>query len=102
MKKGDMFEAVVETIDFPNKGMLYVDGERVIVKNAIPGQKIRFVINKKRKGKCEARLLEVLEKSPLERTEDACPHFGVCGTARLAGGIPCGAERFRSGGKAAC
>ena len=66
-----MFEAVVETIDFPNKGMLYVDGERVIVKNAIPGQKIRFVINKKRKGKCEARLLEVLEKSPLERTEDA-------------------------------
>ena len=90
----DLFEAVVETIDFPNKGMLYVDGERVIVKNAIPGQKIRFVINKKRKGKCEARLLEVLEKSPLERTEDACPHFGVCGTARLAGGIPCGAERF--------
>ena len=79
MKKGDMFEAVVETIDFPNKGMLYVDGERVIVKNAIPGQKIRFVVNKKRKGKCEARLLEVLEKSPLERTEDACPHFGVCG-----------------------
>ena len=74
-----MFEAVVETIDFPNKGMLYVDGERVIVKNAIPGQKIRFVVNKKRKGKCEARLLEVLEKSPLERTEDACPHFGVCG-----------------------
>ena len=55
-----MFEAVVETIDFTNKGMLYVDGERVIVKNAIPGQKIRFVINKKRKGKCEARLLEVL------------------------------------------
>lgn len=79
MKKGDIFEAVVETIDFPNKGMLYVDGERVIVKNAIPRQKVRFVINKKRKGKCEARLLEVLEKSPLERTEDACPHFGVCG-----------------------
>ena len=51
MKKGDMFEAVVETIDFPNKGMLYVDGERVIVKKAITGQKIRFVINKKRKCK---------------------------------------------------
>lgn len=77
-----MFEAVVETIDFPNKGMLYVDGERVIVKNAIPGQKIRFVINKKRKGKCEARLLEVLEshrwreqKMPariLEFAEAAC------------------------------
>ena len=79
MKKGDMFEAVVETIDFPNKGILHVDGERVIVKNAIPGQKVRFVVNKKRKGKCEARLLEVLEKSPLERTDGACPHFGICG-----------------------
>ena len=50
MKKGDMYEAVVETIDFPNKGILHVDGERVIVKNAIPGQKVRFVVNKKRKG----------------------------------------------------
>ena len=79
MKKGDMFEAVVETIDFPNKGMLHVDGERVVVKNAIPGQKVRFVVNKKRKGKCEGRLLEVLEKSSLERSEGACPHFGICG-----------------------
>lgn len=74
-----MFEAVVETIDFPNKGMLYVDGRAGHRQECYSGAKIRFVINKKRKGKCEARLLEVLEKSPLERTEDACPHFGVCG-----------------------
>ena len=56
MKKGDYCEAVVETIEFPNKGVLHIDGERVIVKNALPGQTIRFVINKKRKGKCEGRL----------------------------------------------
>ena len=37
------------------------------------------MINKKRNGKCEGRLLEVLEASPLEQSEDACPHFGVCG-----------------------
>ena len=57
--------SVVEKIDFPNKGILHVDGERVIVKNAVPGQKVRFVINKKRKGKCEGRLLEVVEHSPI-------------------------------------
>ena len=68
MKKGDICEAVVEKIDFPNKGILHVDGERVIVKNAVPGQKVRFVINKKRKGKCEGRLLEVVEHSPIEHT----------------------------------
>ena len=79
MKKGEIYEAVVEKIEFPNKGILHVEEEKVIVKNAIPGQKVRFVINKKRKGKCEGRLLEVLEASPLEQSEDACPHFGVCG-----------------------
>lgn len=79
MKKGEIYEAVVEKIEFPNKGILHVEEEKVIVKNAIPGQKVRFVINKKRKGKCEGRLLEVLEASSLEQSEDACPHFGVCG-----------------------
>ena len=79
MKKGEIYEAVVEKIEFPNKGILHVEEEKVIVKNAIPGQKVRFVINKKRNGKCEGRLLEVLEASPLEQSEDACPHFGVCG-----------------------
>ena len=79
MKKGEIYEAVVEKIEFPNKGIVHVGEEKVIVKNAIPGQKIQFVINKKRNGKCEGRLLEVLEASPLEQSEDACPHFGVCG-----------------------
>ena len=79
MKKGEIYEAVVEKIEFPNKGILHVEEEKVIVKNAIPGQKVRFVINKKRNGKCEGRLLEVLEASPLEQSEDVCPHFGVCG-----------------------
>ena len=79
MKKGDYCEAVVETIEFPNKGVLISTEKRVIVKNALPGQTIRFVINKKRKGKCEGRLLEVLAPSSLEQTEGTCPHFGICG-----------------------
>ena len=79
MKKGDICEARVEYIEFPNKGVLHIDGEKVIVKNAIPGQLVRFVVNKKRKGKCEGRLIEVLEASVLERPEGTCPHFGTCG-----------------------
>ena len=50
MKKGEIYEGVVERIDFPNKGRVHVEGETVTVKNAIPGQKIRFQINKKRKN----------------------------------------------------
>ena len=65
MKKGEIYEAIVEKVEFPNKGIVHVGEEKVIVKNAIPGQKIQFVINKKRNGKCEGRLLEVLEASVL-------------------------------------
>ena len=79
MKKGEIYEGIVEKIDFPNKGILMIDGERVVVKNAVPGQKIQCVITKRRKGKSEARVLEVLERSPLELPEHACPHFGLCG-----------------------
>ena len=79
MKKGEIYEGIVENMDFPNKGNIYIEGERVIVKNALPGQKVRFLVNKRRKGKCEGRLLSVEESSPLERTEHPCPHFGICG-----------------------
>ena len=79
MKKGDIYEGTVEKIEFPNKGILHIDGERVVVKNAIPGQKIQCVITKRRKGKSEARTLEILAHSPAERPEEACPHFGICG-----------------------
>lgn len=79
MKKGEIFESVVERIEFPNKGILHIDGERIVVKNALPGQKVRFVVNKKRGGRCEGRLLEVTEASPLERKNGVCPHFGICG-----------------------
>ena len=81
VKKGDVGEARVEKIEFPNKGILHVGEEKVVVKNAIPGQVVQFAINKKRKGKCEGRLLQVLEPSPAELGpgEGVCPHFGICG-----------------------
>lgn len=79
MKKGEIYEGVIEKVDFPNKGYVNIDGEKVIVKNGIPGQKVRFMINKKRSGRVEGRLLEVLEKSPLEVREPVCSIFPACG-----------------------
>lgn len=78
MKKGQVYEATVERVDFPNKGIAQTGEGAVTVKNSLPGQKIRLGISKVRNGKAEGRLLEVLEKSPLE-TESTCSHFGVCG-----------------------
>lgn len=81
MKKGQVYEGIIEKVEFPNKGIVTVADEekKVIVKNGIPGQKIKFVINKMRKGKAEGRLLEVLEKSPLEQREPVCSIFPDCG-----------------------
>ncbi|WP_343209395.1 23S rRNA (uracil(1939)-C(5))-methyltransferase RlmD [Anaerolentibacter hominis] len=79
VKKGQVYEGIVDHVDFPNKGIIYIENEKVTVKNCIPGQKIRFAVNKVKNRRYEGRLLEVLEKSPLEETKDICPKFGICG-----------------------
>ena len=80
MKKGQIYEGIIETVEFPNKGKIYLPGEEkpVIVKNGIPGQKVRFSVNKIRGGRAEGRILEILESSPKE-IPSPCPHFGLCG-----------------------
>ena len=83
MKKGEIYEGTVKKLLFPNKGIVFAEegGQvyRIILKNVLPGQKVRFVVKKKRNGKVEARLKEILEKSPLEMEAPACPHYGFCG-----------------------
>jgi len=81
MKKREVYEGIIQKVAFPNKGLVTVEGEEksVIVKNGIPGQKVKFCVNKIRKGKAEGRLLEVLEKSPLETREPVCSIFPACG-----------------------
>lgn len=46
MKKGQVYEGVIESVEFPNKGIVNVSQEdrRVIVKNGVPGQKVRFSV----------------------------------------------------------
>jgi len=55
MKKGQIYEGIIERVDFPNKGIVFVPEEEqyVTVKNGIPGQKIRFMINKFKRGNAE-------------------------------------------------
>lgn len=79
MKKGEIYEGVIEKVDFPNKGIVMVGDQKVTVKNGMPGQRVRFMINKKRSGRAEGRLLEVLEKSSLETREPVCNIFPECG-----------------------
>lgn len=81
MKKGQIFEGIIEKVEFPNKGLVYVPEEEktVIVKNGIPGQRVRFIIQKYKKGMAQGRILEVTEKSELETREPVCKEFPDCG-----------------------
>jgi tRNA/tmRNA/rRNA uracil-C5-methylase (TrmA/RlmC/RlmD family) len=78
MKKGEIYEGVITDYDFPNKASLKLpkgDGSG----DAVKVQKVRFMITKKKSGMAEGRVLELLEKSPLEDGEELCPYFGLCG-----------------------
>ncbi|MBP3217859.1 MAG: 23S rRNA (uracil(1939)-C(5))-methyltransferase RlmD [Lachnospiraceae bacterium] len=83
MKKGEIVEGVIESVRYPNKGLMQgrtENGEEALccVKNTVPGQRVRARAGKKKGGAVEAQLLEVLEKAPGE-IEPPCPLFGACG-----------------------
>lgn len=79
MKKGEQLSGTVTEVKFPNKAVVQcADGSVCIVKNGLPGQKISFVVTKKRNGQAQGRLLEVLEPAANE-IQSPCPHFGICG-----------------------
>lgn len=52
--------------------------KKVVMKGGITGQKVNVLIQKKRKDKIQAKILEVVEKSPLE-TQNVCKQYGRCG-----------------------
>lgn len=64
--------------DYPARGIVLSDDREVRVRDALPGQKVRYRITKKNSHRCEAMLLDVLEHSEQEIAAD-CPHFGRCG-----------------------
>ncbi|MCR4947293.1 MAG: 23S rRNA (uracil(1939)-C(5))-methyltransferase RlmD [Lachnospiraceae bacterium] len=93
MKKGNIYTGIVERVDFPNKCIVrptgdengadnaeeFPDGEKVVIKNAIPHQTVRFRLTKKRKGKFEGMLIDVVKPADNELLQPKCSHFGECG-----------------------
>ncbi len=80
MKKGVEYTGEVIKLKFPNKGIVDCGDEGVaIVKGVLKGQRVRFVVSKKRSEYSLGRLREVEKKSELEDALPLCPHFGLCG-----------------------
>lgn len=71
IRRGEIVTLDISGYAFGGKGVAKIpmeNGEYVVfVDNAFPGQKVSARIAKKRKRHAEAKLLEVLERSPLEK-----------------------------------
>ena len=82
VKKGQELDLTIESLAYGGKGIARVDDFVIFVKNAIPGQKIRALIYRKRKGYGEARPLEILSESS-HAVEPRCAHFPTCGGCKV-------------------
>lgn len=77
-KQGAVLDLVIEKFADRGKSLARLGGYVVFVAGAVPGDRVRARIVKRKKSFGEARLLEVLEPSPL-RTEPRCEYFWDCG-----------------------
>jgi 23S rRNA (uracil1939-C5)-methyltransferase len=82
LKLGEIQEADVLDLAHDGRGVARVDGKAVFIEGALPGERVRFRIHKRRKHMDEAGLVEVLTPSP-DRVAPRCPHFGLCGGCSL-------------------
>jgi 23S rRNA (uracil1939-C5)-methyltransferase len=78
VKKGKELELQVERLTFGGKGLARVNGFVVFLERTIPGQRVLARITRKRSSYADAKVLQVLEDSPLAVTP-RCGHFGPCG-----------------------
>jgi 23S rRNA (uracil1939-C5)-methyltransferase len=75
-------EADVVDLAHDGRGVARVDGKAVFIDGALPGERVRFRVIKRRRQLDEAGLVEVLAASP-DRVVPACAHFGICGGCSL-------------------
>jgi 23S rRNA (uracil1939-C5)-methyltransferase len=75
-------EADIVDLAHDGRGVARVDGKAVFIEGALPGERVRFRVIKRRRQMDEAGLVDVLIASP-ERVVPRCAHFGVCGGCTL-------------------
>lgn len=78
-KKPDVFvELEIESSGFNGVSVGRIDGMVHFVEGAVPGDKVRARVTKKKKNYIECKTVEILQKST-NRIEPLCEHFEYCG-----------------------
>ncbi len=71
-ERGQELDLRVDTLAYGGNGVARLDGYVVFVAGGVPGDRVRAVVTKRKRGYAEARTVEVLEPSP-ERVEPVAP-----------------------------
>ena len=74
--------ATIDGITHEGKGIAGVQGKKVFVAGALPGEEVRFQRRKFRRNYDEAELLEVLTAAP-DRVAPRCAAYTICGGCSL-------------------
>ena len=74
--------ARIESVTHDGRGIAALEGKKVFVAGALPGETVRFQRRKRRRNFDEAELLEVIEASSA-RIEPRCAVYGTCGGCSL-------------------
>src|ERR687885_1586122 len=74
--RGAELELSVDSLAHGGAGVARLDGYVVFVQGAVPGDRVRAVVGKSKRGYAEARAVELLEPSS-ERVEPRAPHPGA-------------------------
>jgi 23S rRNA (uracil1939-C5)-methyltransferase len=82
LKPAQIQEAEVVDLAHDGRGIARVGGKAIFIDGALPGERVRFRVFKRRSQLDEAGLVAVLTASP-DRVVPACAHFGICGGCAL-------------------
>ncbi len=80
--EGPAVVATIADLTHDGVGVADLDGRRVFVADALPGERVEIALRKRRRKLQEADLVRVLEPSP-EREVPGCEYFGRCGGCAL-------------------
>ena len=75
-QRGEELDLRVDSLAHGGAGVARLDGYVVFVQGAVPGDRVRAVVGKAKRGYAEARAVELVEPSP-ERIEPRAPHPGT-------------------------
>jgi 23S rRNA (uracil1939-C5)-methyltransferase len=75
-QRGDELELTIDSLAFGGAGVARTDGYVVFVSGAMPGDRVRAVIGKRKRAYAEARTLEILSPSP-DRIAPVADHPGA-------------------------